>query len=72
MMETTLQNAEDELSGHGFYRCHRSYIVNLHKVKEIITWSKNAYSVIIDNNEESKIPLSRAKYNEIQERLITL
>ena len=72
MMETTLQNAEDELSGHGFYRCHRSYIVNLHKVKEIITWSKNAYSVIIDNNEKSKIPLSRAKYNEIQERLITL
>lgn len=42
------------------------------KVKEIITWSKNAYSVIIDNNEKSKIPLSRAKYNEIQERLITL
>src|SRR5699024_8239599 len=72
MMETTLQNAEDELSVHGFYRCHRSYIVNLHKVKEIITWSKNAYSVIIDNNEESKMPLSRAKYNEIQERLITL
>lgn len=72
MMETTLQNAEDELSSHGFYRCHRSYIVNLHKVKEIITWSKNAYSVIIDNHEKSKIPLSRTKHNEIQERLITL
>ena len=72
VMESTLQEAEKALGSHGFYRCHRSYIVNLHKVKEIITWSKNTYSVVIENPEESKIPLSRTKYNEIQERLITL
>lgn len=71
-MESTLQSAEEQLENHGFYRCHRSYIVNLHKVKEIITWSKNTYSVIIDNSEKSKIPLSRAKFNEIQERLVKL
>lgn len=72
VMESTLQEAEKTLGSHGFYRCHRSYIVNLHKVREIITWSKNTYSVVIKNPEESKIPLSRTKYNEIQERLITL
>lgn len=71
-MESTLQDAEKSLGDHGFYRCHRSYIVNLHKVKEIITWSKNTYSVVISNPEESKIPLSRTKYNEIQDRLIKL
>lgn len=71
-MDSTLQNAEDQLEQHGFYRCHRSYVVNLHKVKEIITWSKNTYSVIIDNQSGSKIPLSRAKFNEIQEKLIKL
>lgn len=72
VMESTLQNAEEQLEPYGFYRCHRSYIVNLHKVKEIITWSKNTYSVIISNSEKSKIPLSRAKFNEIQERLVKL
>lgn len=72
VMESTLQEAEKKLVNQGFYRCHRSYIVNLHKVKEIITWSKNTYSVVISNPEESKIPLSRTKYNEIQEQLITL
>ncbi|CEA02656.1 Transcriptional regulatory protein YpdB [Jeotgalicoccus saudimassiliensis] len=72
IMESTLQAAEEQLGGHGFYRCHRSYIVNLHKVKEIITWSKNTYSVIISNPEKSKIPLSRAKFNEIQEKLVKL
>lgn len=49
----------------GFYRCHRSYLVNLHKVKEIINWSKNSYSVVIRNSTEDKIPLSRTKYSEI-------
>ena len=72
VMESTLQSAEEQLAQHGFYRCHRSYVVNLHKVKEIITWSKNTYSVIIDNPEKSKIPLSRAKFNEIQEKLVKL
>lgn len=72
VMESTLQSAEDQLTQYGFYRCHRSYIVNLHKVKEIITWSKNTYSVIINNKNGSKIPLSRAKFNEIQEKLVKL
>ncbi|CAD2080855.1 hypothetical protein GCM10007275_19820 [Jeotgalicoccus coquinae] len=72
VMESTLQGAEEQLEAHGFYRCHRSYIVNLHKVKEIITWSKNTYSVIISNPEKAKIPLSRAKFNEIQEKLVKL
>lgn len=72
VMESTLQDAESKLKDYGFYRCHRSYIVNLHKVKEIITWSKNTYSVVVNNYDETKLPLSRQKYNEIQERLVTL
>lgn len=72
IMESTLQGAEEQLEAHGFYRCHRSYLVNLHKVKEIITWSKNTYSVIIDNSEKSRIPLSRTKFNEIQDKLLKL
>ena len=70
--DSTLANAESLLKDAGFYRCHRSYLVNLHKVKEIINWSKNSYSVVIRNSTEDKIPLSRTKYSEIQELLINL
>lgn len=70
VIESTLAETEKKLSGHGFYRCHRSYIVNLDKVKEIITWSKNTYSIVIENQEKTKIPLSRTKYNEIQELMV--
>ncbi|WP_020006508.1 LytTR family transcriptional regulator DNA-binding domain-containing protein [Salinicoccus albus] len=68
-IDYTLAEAEKKLKHYGFYRCHRSYIVNLDKVREIITWSKNTYSIAIENEEKSKIPLSRKKFSEIQELL---
>ncbi|WP_163970912.1 response regulator transcription factor [Oceanobacillus halotolerans] len=67
-MDSTLAEIEQKLEIYGFYRCHRSYIVNLQKVREIITWSKNTYSLRIDNKIQSTIPLSRTKVQDIQEK----
>lgn len=67
MMDLTLADAEKKLDMYGFYRCHRSYIVNLQKVREIITWSKNTYSLRLQNHTQSTIPLSRTKIQEIQQ-----
>ncbi len=69
-MEYTLAEVDKKLEVFGFYRCHRSYIVNLQKVREIITWSKNTYSLRISNKVQSTIPLSRSKIQDIQEKLI--
>ncbi|WP_100009809.1 LytTR family transcriptional regulator DNA-binding domain-containing protein [Lentibacillus sediminis] len=66
-MDETLSSIEKKLERYGFFRCHRSYIVNLQKVREIITWSKNTYSIRVDNKIQSTIPLSRTKIQEIQE-----
>lgn len=66
----TLTALEQQLLSQGFYRCHRSYIVNLNMVAEIITWSKNSYSIVIDNLDQTKVPLSRNKFNEIQDLLM--
>ncbi|GAB3789176.1 LytTR family transcriptional regulator DNA-binding domain-containing protein [Virgibacillus kimchii] len=67
-LDFTLGEVEKKLEIYGFYRCHRSYIVNLQKVREIITWSKNTYSLRIDNKSQSTIPLSRNKIQDIQEK----
>lgn len=67
-LDFTLTEIEKKLEIYGFYRCHRSYIVNLQKVREIITWSKNTYSLRVDNKIESTIPLSRTKIQDIQEK----
>lgn len=62
----TLSELEEKLKVYGFYRCHRSYIINLQKVTEMITWSKNSYSIKIEGLENTFVPLSRKKVKEMQ------
>lgn len=65
----TLIELEDRLAPFGFFRCHRSYIVNLQKVREVISWTRNSFSLVLDNKEKSTIPLSKTKMSQLKERL---
>lgn len=65
----TLNDLEARLLPFGFFRCHRSYIVNLQKVREVITWTRNSYSLVLNNKDKSTIPLSKAKMVELKEML---
>ncbi len=40
----TLSEREARLTGFGFFRCHRSYLVKLQRVREVITWTRNSCS----------------------------
>ncbi|WP_145336335.1 LytTR family transcriptional regulator DNA-binding domain-containing protein [Paenibacillus xylanexedens] len=61
-----LNDLEQKLLNFGFFRCHRSYIVNLQKVKEIITWTKNSYSLRLQIDKDAVVPLSRSKLHELK------
>lgn len=65
----TLAELEQRLQHYGFFRCHRSYIVNLQKVRELITWTKNSYSLRLTTGKDSVVPLSRSKLVELKELL---
>lgn len=65
----TLNELEERLRHFGFFRCHRSYIVNLQKVREVITWTRNSYSLILEDDKKSNIPLSKSKMTELKEML---
>ncbi|WP_339252197.1 LytTR family transcriptional regulator DNA-binding domain-containing protein [Sporosarcina sp. FSL W8-0480] len=65
----TLNDLEQRLHPFGFFRCHRSYIVNLQRVKEVITWTRNSYSLVLDDAKKSTIPLSKTKMAELKEML---
>lgn len=62
----TLNDLEERLLPFGFFRCHRSYIVNLQKVREVITWTRNSYSLVLDDSEKSSIPLSKTKMTDLK------
>ncbi|MFW6001651.1 MAG: LytR/AlgR family response regulator transcription factor [Halanaerobium sp.] len=52
-----------------FFRIHKSYIVNLKNIKAVIPWFKGKYQVLMENYSEHKIPVSRSKVAELNERL---
>ncbi|WP_020621223.1 LytTR family transcriptional regulator DNA-binding domain-containing protein [Paenibacillus daejeonensis] len=64
-----LKELEQRLSPLGFFRCHRSYLVNLQRVREIIVWSKNSYSLSLDDRKRTTVPLSKGNYATLKEML---
>ncbi len=61
----TISELETRLTPYGFFRCHRSYIVNLQSVQEVITYSKSSVVLAIKNNTD-QVPLSRSKMDEFK------
>jgi two-component system response regulator LytT len=55
----TLQELELKLEPFGFFRCHKSYLVNLGSVAELKTWVNGAYNLLMDDATRSSIPVSR-------------
>lgn len=62
----TLSELEERLKAFGFFRCHRSYLVNLQRVREVITWTRNSFSLILDDERKSSIPLSKGRMEELK------
>jgi ABC-2 type transport system ATP-binding protein len=65
----TLSELEKRLSRSGFFRAHRSYLVNLQHVKEVIPYTRDSYSLRLKDPASSKIPLSKSAARELRELL---
>jgi ABC-2 type transport system ATP-binding protein len=65
----TLSELEERLSRSGFFRAHRSYLVNLQHVKEVIPFTRNSFSLRLDDASNTQIPLSKAAASELRELL---
>ncbi|MBP2240910.1 ABC-2 type transport system ATP-binding protein [Cytobacillus eiseniae] len=62
----TMTELEKRLHPYGFFRCHRSYIVNLQKVREVVTWTRNSFTLVLGDTKKSSIPLSKTKMAELK------
>ncbi|WNS76658.1 LytTR family DNA-binding domain-containing protein [Bacillus sp. DTU_2020_1000418_1_SI_GHA_SEK_038] len=67
MSRMTLQDLEDQLAGHLFFRAHRSYLVNLNHVLEITPWFNGTSNLTLKDKNRTKIPVSRSASKTIFE-----
>ncbi len=65
----SLTDLEERLMNFGFFRCHRSYLINLQRIKEVITWSRNSYSLILGDKLKSSVPLSKGRLEDLKQIL---
>ena len=69
MMNTTMAELESRLDPCVFFRSHRSSIVNLNHVKEIVPWFSGKYKIVVDDETKSELVLSRARARGLREIL---
>ena len=65
----TLSELEGRLARSGFFRAHRGYLVNLQHVKEVIPYTRNSFTLILDDDQETEIPLSKSAARELRDLL---
>jgi ABC-2 type transport system ATP-binding protein len=65
----TMTELEERLARSGFFRAHRAYLVNLQHVTEVIPYTRSSYSLLLDDANGTKIPLSRDAARELRELL---
>jgi len=52
-----------------FFRAHRSYLVNLDNIKELYSWFNGTYKLVMKDNENSEVPISRNNVKRLKETL---
>ena len=63
----TLEELLDSLDAHMFWRAHRSYVVNINRIREVVPWFKSSYQLRMDDKKQSEIPVSRAQTKRLRE-----
>jgi hypothetical protein len=64
LLRNTLKKLEDELLPEAIIRCHRSYLVNMEKVK-LIKREKEGLLIELESNTPVSVPVSRSYMNQV-------
>lgn len=63
----TLEELLELLDPNMFWRAHRSYVVNINHIKEVVPWFKSSYQLRMADKRQTEIPVSRAQTKRLRE-----
>jgi two-component system response regulator LytT len=63
----TLEELMEQLDTDAFWRVHRSYIVNIQHIREVVPWFKSSYQLRMGDPKKTEIPVSRAQTKRLRE-----
>jgi two-component system LytT family response regulator/two-component system response regulator LytT len=65
----TIEELQSNLDPEVFWRVHRSYLVNINRIREVIPWFKSSYQLRMDDKKQSEIPVSRVQTKRLRSLL---
>lgn len=65
----TLKDLEARLPKTNFFRTHRSFIVNIYKVKEILPFFNGTFILVVEDKERNEVPVSRNQGKKLRKIL---
>jgi two-component system LytT family response regulator/two-component system response regulator LytT len=65
----TLDDLQARLDPDVFWRVHRSHLVNINKIKEIVPWFSRNYILRMKDAKSTEIPVSRSQTKRLREYL---
>jgi two-component system LytT family response regulator/two-component system response regulator LytT len=63
----TIEELQAALASDHFWRAHRSYLVNIKHIREVVPWFKSGYMLRFGDKKQSEVPVSRAQTRRLRE-----
>ena len=62
----TIEELQSNLDPNTFWRVHRSFLVNINRIKEVIPWFKSSFQLKMDDKKQTEIPVSRIQTKRLR------
>jgi two-component system LytT family response regulator/two-component system response regulator LytT len=62
----TIEELQSNLDPDTFWRVHRSFLVNINRIREVIPWFKSSFQIRMDDRKQTEIPVSRVQTKKLR------
>jgi two-component system LytT family response regulator/two-component system response regulator LytT len=65
----TIEELQSNLDPNVFWRVHRSFLVNINRIREVVPWFKSSFQLKMDDKKQTEIPVSRIQTKRLRSLL---
>jgi len=65
----TIEELQSNLDPDVFWRVHRSFLVNINRIREVVPWFKSSFQLKMDDKKQTEIPVSRIQTKRLRSLL---
>ena len=62
----TIEELQSNLDPDLFWRVHRSFLININKIREVIPWFKSSFQLKMNDRKQTEIPVSRIQTRRLR------